>query len=34
MVTDAKRDLEAAGLPEQRRSLLELVADGVVERYS
>ena len=34
MVEDAKRDLASAPLPEQRRSLLELVADGVVERYS
>jgi hypothetical protein len=34
MVAEAKGDLAAAPLPAQQRSLLELVADGVVERYS
>jgi geranylgeranyl pyrophosphate synthase len=34
MVASAKGDLAAAPLPEQQRKLLELVADGVVERYS
>ena len=34
MVDEAKSDLASAPLPAQRRSLLELVADGVVERYS
>jgi geranylgeranyl pyrophosphate synthase len=30
----AKRALERSALDEQQRQLLELVADGVVERYS
>ena len=34
MVAEAKSDLASAPLPAQQRSLLELVADGVVERYS
>ena len=34
MVAEAKSDLSSAPLPAQQRSLLELVADGVVERYS
>ena len=33
VVADAKRELPA-GLPERQRAALELVADGVVERYS
>lgn len=33
-VADAKAILSAATLPEARRAALELVADGVVERYS
>jgi geranylgeranyl pyrophosphate synthase len=33
-VEQAKRALAAAGFDEQRRELLTLVADGVVERYS
>jgi geranylgeranyl pyrophosphate synthase len=34
MVATAKRDLSAAGLEPERRKLLDLVADGVVQRYS
>ena len=34
MVAEAKSDLASAPLPEQQQKLLELVADGVVERYS
>jgi geranylgeranyl pyrophosphate synthase len=34
LVADAKATLIAASLPEARRAALELVADGVVERYS
>jgi geranylgeranyl pyrophosphate synthase len=34
MVSGAKRGLGAAGLGPEQRSLLDLVADGVVERYS
>jgi geranylgeranyl pyrophosphate synthase len=34
MVVAAKRDLAAAGLGPERRKLLDLVADGVVERYA
>jgi geranylgeranyl pyrophosphate synthase len=33
MVAAAKRDLAAAGLDPERRKLLDLVADGVVQRY-
>jgi geranylgeranyl pyrophosphate synthase len=33
-VDAAKRALDGAGLDDQRRELLTLVADGVVERYS
>ena len=33
-VEDAKESLVAAGVSEDRRRLLDLVADGVVERYS
>lgn len=33
MVAAAKRDLGAAGLDPERRKLLDLVADGVVQRY-
>ncbi len=34
MVAEAKRRLAAAGFEPERRRLLEMVADGVVERYS
>jgi geranylgeranyl pyrophosphate synthase len=34
MVADAKRRLAGAGFGAEQRKLLELVADGVVERYS
>jgi hypothetical protein len=34
MVDEAKAGLATAPLPAQQRTLLELVADGVVERYS
>lgn len=34
MVAEAKRRLGAAGLEAERRRLLDLVADGVVQRYS
>jgi geranylgeranyl pyrophosphate synthase len=34
MVAEAKRRLTAAGLEPERRRLLDLVADGVVQRYS
>lgn len=34
LVGRAKRELDGAGLPDGRRELLELVADGVVLRYS
>lgn len=34
MVAEAKRRLSAAGLEPERRRLLDLVADGVVQRYS
>ncbi|MGI8631265.1 MAG: polyprenyl synthetase family protein [Solirubrobacterales bacterium] len=34
LVASAKDQLEEAGLPAERRELLELVADGTVERYS
>jgi geranylgeranyl pyrophosphate synthase len=34
MVAEAKRRLTRAGLEAERRRLLELVADGVVQRYS
>jgi geranylgeranyl pyrophosphate synthase len=34
MVAEAKRGLAAAGLEPERRRLLDLVADGVVQRYS
>lgn len=34
LVTGAKRDLDEAGLDENRRALLGLLADGVVQRYS
>jgi geranylgeranyl pyrophosphate synthase len=34
MVAEAKRRLGAAGLEPERRRLLDLVADGVVQRYS
>ena len=33
-VAEAKRELAAAGLEPERRRLLDLVADGVVERYA
>ena len=33
-VSEAKSGLEALDLPAGQRRLLELVADGVVERYS
>jgi hypothetical protein len=33
-VTEAKRSLSDLDLPRQRREALELVADGVVERYA
>jgi geranylgeranyl pyrophosphate synthase len=33
-VTDAKQSLARLDLPESRRGMLELVADGVVERYA
>jgi geranylgeranyl pyrophosphate synthase len=33
-VAEAKRSLNSLDLPEQRRRALELVADGVVERYA
>jgi hypothetical protein len=33
-VADAKRKLVAAGIEPERRRLLDLVADGVVQRYS
>jgi geranylgeranyl pyrophosphate synthase len=33
-VAEAKRSLAALELPAQRREALELVADGVVERYA
>jgi geranylgeranyl pyrophosphate synthase len=33
-VEDAKRALEAVELDDERRELLRLVADGVVERYA
>jgi geranylgeranyl pyrophosphate synthase len=34
MVADGKRQLEATGFDRERRQLLGLVADGVVQRYS
>ncbi len=34
MVADAKRQLQAAAFEPEQRDLLELVADGVVQRYS
>lgn len=34
MVAGAKRRLDVSGLDQEQRSLLDLVADGVVERYS
>jgi geranylgeranyl pyrophosphate synthase len=34
MVADGKRQLAAAGFEPEQRQLLELVADGVVQRYS
>jgi hypothetical protein len=33
-VAEAKRGLATAGLEPERRRLLDLVADGVVQRYS
>jgi hypothetical protein len=33
-VAKAKKSLSRLDLPEQRREALELVADGVVERYA
>jgi hypothetical protein len=34
MVAEAKRRLAPAGFDAERRKLLDLVADGVVQRYS
>jgi hypothetical protein len=34
MVAAAKRRLEGPGFAPEQRQLLELVADGVVQRYS
>jgi geranylgeranyl pyrophosphate synthase len=33
LVAEAKRSLAAAGIDEEQRELLEMVADGVVDRY-
>ena len=34
MIQEAKAGLRAAGLEDEQRQLLELIADGVVLRYS
>jgi hypothetical protein len=34
MVAEGKRRLAAAGFDRERRKLFDLVADGVVQRYS